>query len=93
MVMSNRRAPILNQSKELAHGPDQLLRQAAVVLRRRRKPNIGSQRSSYDQAHMISCAGDDTMQGFPVFKQRHHMVGLKQNSFLMNYGSGQGSFQ
>ena len=67
-------------------------RQAAVVLRRRVKPNIGGQKN----AHMITCARDDIVRGrrFPGFKQqRHHMVGLKPDGFLMNYGSRQGPLQ
>ena len=46
---------------------------------------------SYDIVvrEIILCAGER----FPGFKQRHQMVGLKPNSFLMNYGSGQGPLQ
>ena len=64
------------------------LRQAAVVLRRQIS---AVKERSYDIVvrEMILCAGER----FPGFKQRHQMVGLKPNSFLMNYGSGQGPLQ
>jgi hypothetical protein len=71
------------------------LRQAAVVLRAGESQISAVKERSYDNAHMISlwemilCAGER----FPGFKQRHRMVGLKPNSFLMNYGSGQGPLQ
>ena len=47
--------------------------------------------SAVKNAHIISCAGSDIVRGrrFPGFKQqRHHMVSLAPNSFLMNYGKG-----
>ena len=46
--------------------------------------------SAVKNAHIIACAGSDIVRGrrFPGFKrQRHHMVSLAPNSFLMNYGS------
>ena len=49
--------------------------------------------SAVKNAHIIACAGSDIVRGrrFPGFKQqRHHMVSLAPNSFLMNYGSRQG---
>jgi hypothetical protein len=49
------------------------------------KSNIGSQRT------LMWCR---VREKVPVFKQqRRHMVGLKPDGFLMNYGSWQGPLQ
>jgi hypothetical protein len=91
-VPSVRIGSMIQASKPMSQMGHRRCRPRAKLSRALGKAEI----SAVKNAHIISCAGSDIVRGrrFPGFKQqRHHMVSLAPNSFLMNYGSRQGPLQ